>query len=71
MAKKRTEQPAVPATMPVEAEPKTKPVRLDLAPELHRKLRVVAAEEGKSMSTFARDLVAEAVERLYGARGKS
>jgi hypothetical protein len=52
-------------------EVQTKPVRLDLDPETHRKLRVVAAEEGKPMAVFARDVVAEEVERRYAAlRGK-
>lgn len=64
MARKKSEQPKVPAA----AETKTKPVRLDLEPELHRMLRVVAAEAGKPMAVFARELVEETVRRLYGER---
>ena len=38
--------------MPATAE-EIKPVRLDLGPETHRQLRVVAAENGMSMASFA------------------
>lgn len=64
MARKKAERPK----MPVTAEPKTKPVRLDLDPELHQMLRVVAAEQGKPMAVFARDLVERTVRQLYEAR---
>lgn len=57
-----------PEKMPVVAEPKTKPVRLDLELELHQRLRVVAAEQGKPMAVFAREIVEQAVNRLYGDR---
>ena len=59
--------------MPVAAaaEVKTKPVRLDLDAELHKRLRIVAAEAGKPMAVFARDLVEETVNRLYGSRARS
>jgi hypothetical protein len=43
----------------------TKPVRLDLSVETHRKLRVVAAEKGLPMAVYARDLVEQSVEREY------
>jgi len=46
----------------------TKPVRLDLSPELHQMLRVVAAEQGKPMAVFARELVERTVRELHGAR---
>ncbi|MBV8077750.1 MAG: hypothetical protein JO284_15190, partial [Planctomycetaceae bacterium] len=46
MAKKKTEPPKRPAT----ANPKTKPVRLDLTPEVHQMLRVVAAVQGQPMA---------------------
>jgi plasmid stability protein len=42
-------------TMQVEAEPKLKPVRLDLSEDVHRLLRLVAADEGVSMAAYARD----------------
>jgi hypothetical protein len=48
--------------------PNAKPVRLDLDPELHQKLRVVAAEQGKPMAVFAREIVEETVNKLYGER---
>jgi predicted DNA-binding protein len=65
MAKKRAEKP----TMPVATEPKTKAVRLDLEEDLHQKLRVVAAEKGKPMAIFAREVVEKVVRELYGRRG--
>lgn len=61
MARKRTEE----SKMPVTAEPKTKPVRLDLAADVHQMLRVVAAKEGKPMAVFARELVEQEVRRRY------
>lgn len=64
MARKKTETPK----MPVSAEPKTKPVRLDLDEDVHRMLRVVAAEQGKPMAVFARDVVERVVRDAYGKR---
>jgi plasmid stability protein len=61
MARKKTEPPK----MPVAEEVRTKPVRLDLDPELHQKLRVVAAKHGKPMAVFARELVEKAVNAEY------
>jgi hypothetical protein len=66
MARKKTEKTAMPAT----AEPKTKPVRLDLDAGLHQMLRVVAAEQAKPMAVFAREIVEKTVRELYGKRGK-
>jgi hypothetical protein len=54
MAKKRSEKPEMPATA---NEPKTKPVRLDLPPDVHRLLRLVAADEEMSMASYARELL--------------
>lgn len=54
--------------MPVTAEPKTKPVRLDLSPELHQRLRVVAAEDGKPMAVFAREVLEQVVNQRYEGR---
>ena len=56
MAKKQAE-PKMPAT----AEPKLKPVRLDLTENAHRLLRVISSMDGKSMSAFARDHIEEFV----------
>jgi predicted DNA-binding protein len=57
-----------PKKMPTTVEPKTKPVRLDLPLELHQMLRVVAAEQGKPMAVFARELIEHTVRKLYGDR---
>lgn len=54
--------------MPAATEAKTKPVRLDLDPDVHQMLRVVAAEAGKPMAVFAREVVETTVRRLYGDR---
>jgi hypothetical protein len=54
MGRKKTESTNMAGTT-AEAEAKTKPVRLDLTPEIHRMLRVVAAEDGKAMASYARD----------------
>ena len=64
MARARIE-PQVPAA----SEPKLKPVRLDLTPEAHRLLRVIASMEDKSMSAFARDHVEEFVRIEAERRG--
>ena len=53
MAKKKPEPP-----VEAVAELKLKAVRLDLPPDLHRMLRLVAADEGSSMASYARDLLA-------------
>ncbi len=66
MAKKRVGRPA----MPVTAEPKTKAVRLDLDPAIHQMLRVVAAEQGKPMAIFAREIVEKTVREMHGRRGR-
>jgi predicted HicB family RNase H-like nuclease len=65
MARKRTERKKMPAT----AEPKTKPVRLDLQPDAHRLLRLVAASEGMSMAAYARDVVERHVREEAERRG--
>lgn len=43
--------------MPATAEPKTKPVRVDLDPAVHQQFRVEAAKEGLSMAAMAKRLV--------------
>ena len=47
---RKTGKKAMPATADVE----TKPVRLDLPPDVHRLLRIVAADEDISMAAYAR-----------------
>ena len=64
MARKKQEQ-EVPAT----AEAKTKPVRLDLEPEVHRLLRLVAADDEKSMAAYARDVLEEVLRQEAKRRG--
>jgi hypothetical protein len=64
MAKKK-EGPPVEAV----AEPKLKPVRLDLPPDLHRMLRLVAADQGTSMASYARDLLARHLPEELKQRG--
>lgn len=53
MARKRQEKEDVIAP----AETKLRPVRLDLSPETHRLLRLVAADQEVSMAAFARDFL--------------
>ena len=65
MAKKKTDKPEMPAS----AEPKSKPVRLDLDEQEHRELRAVAGLSGKSMSAYARDAVLEVVREDLRRRG--
>jgi len=61
MARKKTEETPMPATATPKAE--TKPVRLDLSTRAHRLLRLVAAQENKSMASFAKDSLEELLER--------
>lgn len=58
MARKKTET----TEMPAAAEPKLKPVRLDLTPEEHKLLRVQAALADMSMAAFARKALVEALK---------
>lgn len=57
MARKKAEKPEMPTT----AEPKVKPVRLDLTPEEHKMLRLEAAEEETSMNMLARQILVQAL----------
>ena len=41
--------------MTTAAEPATRPVRLDLPPDVHRLLRLIAADEEVSMAFYARN----------------
>jgi hypothetical protein len=45
-----------------------KPIRLDLTAEMHRRLRIQAAKEDKSMAALARDLVEEGLKRKSGGK---
>lgn len=64
MARKKTEK-----EMPAETDLKTRPVRLDLAPDVHRLLRLVAADEEVSMAAFARDVLEQALREEAKRRG--
>jgi predicted DNA-binding protein len=64
MAKKKSETPDMPA-LAAEPEVKTKPVRLDLAPDVHQMLRMVAAAQAKPMAVFAREIVEKVVREMY------
>ncbi len=63
MAPKRS-----PKKMPViaDAEPKTKPVRVDLDPAIHHALRKAAADQNISMAALARKLIATAMNPRKG-----
>jgi plasmid stability protein len=63
MARVRTKKTAMEAI----ADVKTKPVRVDLSPEVHRLLRLVAADSDMSMAAYARDFL----ERHLKAEAKS
>lgn len=65
MAKKRTEKTEMPATV----DAPTRPVRLDLPADVHRLLRLVAADEEKSMASFARELLARTLREEAARRG--
>ncbi len=65
MAPKRS--PKKMATI-ADAQTKTKPVRVDLPPAVHKDLRKAAADQEMSMAALARKLVTEA---LAGQKGGS
>lgn len=47
---------------PIESEseePKLRPVRLDLTPEIHRLLRLVSADKEVSMASYAREALGQ------------
>ena len=61
MAKKKTPK------MPVTAEPKLRPVRLDISQEDHDRLRMQAAKSRLSMAAFCRMVLMKAIEDLEAA----
>ncbi len=71
MAKKKKDAPPVEAVAdPVErTRGALKPVRLDLPDDVHRRLRLVAAHEGMSMASYARDVLARNLEDEVKRRG--
>jgi hypothetical protein len=65
MAKKRSEKKA----MTTATEPVLKPVRLDLPPDAHRLLRLLAADDEVSMAAFARDALESYLREEAKKRG--
>lgn len=55
--------------MPEVLVPKTKPVRVDLPPDVHRLLRLVAADRGVSMAALAREFVERSAKTEASERG--
>ena len=47
----------------------TRPVRLDLSPEVHRLLRKIAADEDVSMAAYAREQLAKHLRDKAKRRG--
>lgn len=65
MARKKPEKKPV----NVASEPALRPVRVDLTPEVHRLLRLVAADEEVSMAAFARDALETTLREEAKRRG--
>ncbi len=55
--------------MSVGTEPATRPVRLDLAPDVHRILRLVAADDDVSMAAYARSQLEKLLREEARRRG--
>jgi hypothetical protein len=68
MARKKTETPSMPASAPAPTAA-DKPVRLILPPDLHRLLRLVAADEGTSMASYVKDVIESHVREEAKRRG--
>lgn len=64
MARKKMGAAEVTATV----EPKTKPVRLDLEPDVHKLLRLAAAEADQSMAAYARERLSELLKAEVGKK---
>jgi hypothetical protein len=64
MARPKAEKPEMTTT-----EITTRPVRLDLPADVHRLLRLVAADEEVSMASFARDALARLLREEAKRRG--
>jgi hypothetical protein len=65
MARKTTGKKAMSAT----AEVETKPVRLDLSPDVHRLLRIVSADQDVSMAAYARKFLEAHLREEVKRRG--
>lgn len=67
MARKTSKGDAMAST--IEPESKIKPVRLDLAEDVHRLLRKVAAEHDLSMAAYARESLESHLREEAGRLG--
>ena len=65
MARKKKEAEPMPAVAP----PELKPVRVDLSPDVHKLLRLVSADAGVSMASFARAALEQVVRVEAKNRG--
>lgn len=64
MARKKTEAKDMSA-----AETALKPVRVELTDDIHRMLRKLAADDGVSMASFARETMDRVVREEFKRRG--
>lgn len=64
MAKKKADE-----KMGAAADTSLRSVRLDLTPEVHRLLRLVAADEEMSMASYARDTLERVLKEEAVRRG--
>lgn len=55
--------------MTTASEAVIKPVRVELADDVHRMLRMLAADEGVSMARLTRDIVEKVVRDEFKRRG--
>ncbi len=69
MARKKPKDEPMPAMAEVEPKVDSKPVRLDLPADVHRLLRLVAADEGVSMAAYARTAVEQHLRDEVKRRG--
>jgi len=69
MARKTTKAKDMTTVTPDTTDVASKPVRVELAPDMHRLLRKVAADVGISMAAFARDAVVKVIREEAKARG--
>jgi hypothetical protein len=67
MARKKTEQPNMPAT---QAETEMRAVRLYLPSEIHDEFRVMAARQRTNMALLARKIIEEYVKGQKKGGGK-
>jgi hypothetical protein len=70
MARKKTETPSMPAPATAPAPPAAdKPVRLILPPDVHRLFRLIAADDGTTMASLSKDVIASYVREEAKRRG--